>query len=193
MLHARRPRYTRDARRRDRRAARFRSSGTGRSSVAPTWPASGCGGSRSWPSTPLSGPLTGTWCSVWASCHRDSHQPASRVDRRADPRRCCAYAAAGDPERTATLAFQHASLSHTANGVYGAMWAAALIAASFAEPTMAVRWTRPWGSSPAQSHARGGAASDGTRNAIASRARQAVWLWRLTNARWIWLGLRGCG
>ena len=48
-----------------------------------------------------------------------------------------AYAAAGDPERAAGLAFEDASLSHTANGVYGAMWAAALIAASFAEETMA--------------------------------------------------------
>jgi ADP-ribosylglycohydrolase len=48
-----------------------------------------------------------------------------------------AYASPGDPVPAAALAFQDASLSHTANGVYGAMWAAALIAASFAEPTMA--------------------------------------------------------
>jgi ADP-ribosylglycohydrolase len=48
-----------------------------------------------------------------------------------------AYAAAGDPVRAAALASEDASLSHTANGVYGAMWAAALIAASFAERTMA--------------------------------------------------------
>ena len=48
-----------------------------------------------------------------------------------------AYAAAGDPERAAALAFEDASVSHTANGVYGAMWAAALIAASFAEASMA--------------------------------------------------------
>jgi ADP-ribosylglycohydrolase len=48
-----------------------------------------------------------------------------------------AYAAAGDPERAAALAFEDATLSHTANGVYGAMWAAALIAASFGERTMA--------------------------------------------------------
>lgn len=48
-----------------------------------------------------------------------------------------AYAAAGDPVRAARMAHEDASLSHTANGVYGAMWAAALIAGSFAEPTMA--------------------------------------------------------
>jgi ADP-ribosylglycohydrolase len=47
------------------------------------------------------------------------------------------YAAAGDPDRAAALAFEDASVSHTANGIYGAMWAAALIAASFAEATMA--------------------------------------------------------
>jgi len=41
------------------------------------------------------------------------------------------YVAAGRPDRAAALAFQDASLSHTANGIYGAMWAAALISASF--------------------------------------------------------------
>jgi ADP-ribosylglycohydrolase len=41
------------------------------------------------------------------------------------------YASPGDPRRAALLAFKDAALSHTANGVYGAMWAAALIAAAF--------------------------------------------------------------
>ena len=41
------------------------------------------------------------------------------------------YVSPGRPDRAAALAFQDASLSHTANGIYGAMWAAALIAASF--------------------------------------------------------------
>jgi ADP-ribosylglycohydrolase len=47
------------------------------------------------------------------------------------------YACPGQPARAARLAFQDARLSHTANGIYGEMWAAALIAASFTEPTMA--------------------------------------------------------
>ena len=41
------------------------------------------------------------------------------------------YVHPGDPWAAATLAFQDASLSHTDNGVYGAMWAAALVSAAF--------------------------------------------------------------
>ena len=48
-----------------------------------------------------------------------------------------AYAAPGDPGRAARMALADASLSHTANGVYGAVWAAALIAAAFTAPDMA--------------------------------------------------------
>lgn len=44
------------------------------------------------------------------------------------------YVHPGDPWAAARSAFQDASLSHTGNGVYGAMWAAALVAASFAAP-----------------------------------------------------------
>ena len=46
------------------------------------------------------------------------------------------YVSPGRPDLAAALAFQDASLSHTANGIYGAMWAAALIAASFAAPDL---------------------------------------------------------
>jgi ADP-ribosylglycohydrolase len=42
----------------------------------------------------------------------------------------------GAPGRAAGLARRDAVLSHTGNGVYGAMWAAALIAAAFTAPTV---------------------------------------------------------
>ncbi|WP_280117731.1 ADP-ribosylglycohydrolase family protein [Streptomyces ficellus] len=40
----------------------------------------------------------------------------------------------GDPVRAASLARRDAVLSHTGNGVYAAMWAAALVAAAFTAP-----------------------------------------------------------
>lgn len=42
------------------------------------------------------------------------------------------YVSPGDPQGAAVLSYRDAALSHTANGIYGEMWAAALIAASFA-------------------------------------------------------------
>jgi ADP-ribosylglycohydrolase len=41
------------------------------------------------------------------------------------------YVSPGDPGAAARLAYQDAALSHTANGIYGEMWSAALIAAAF--------------------------------------------------------------
>ena len=43
------------------------------------------------------------------------------------------YVCPGDPMRAARLAYKDARLSHTGNGIFGAMWAAALIAACFVE------------------------------------------------------------
>lgn len=45
------------------------------------------------------------------------------------------YVSPGDPVRAARLAYQDAALSHTANGIYGEMWAAALIAAALSSTT----------------------------------------------------------
>jgi ADP-ribosylglycohydrolase len=41
------------------------------------------------------------------------------------------YVYAGDPWSAARLSFQDASLSHVGNGIYGEMWAAALVASAF--------------------------------------------------------------
>lgn len=53
------------------------------------------------------------------------------------------YVNAGDPAAAARLAYQDAALSHTGNGIYGEMWAAALVAASFtaASPREALEWS----------------------------------------------------
>ncbi|MER5790250.1 ADP-ribosylglycohydrolase family protein [Streptomyces sp. NPDC001980] len=45
------------------------------------------------------------------------------------------FVAPGQPRRAALLSYQDASLSHRANGIYGEMWAAALISSAFTAAT----------------------------------------------------------
>ena len=56
------------------------------------------------------------------------------------------YVFPGDPASASSLAFQDASLSHTENGIYGAMWVAALIATAITTPDVveAVRTSTTW-------------------------------------------------
>ncbi len=60
--------------------------------------------------------------------HRNPYREWIGAQIRAD---MWGYVSPGDPRRAARLAYQDASLSHTQNGVYGELWAAALIAVSF--------------------------------------------------------------
>ncbi|WP_217428252.1 ADP-ribosylglycohydrolase family protein [Microlunatus speluncae] len=57
----------------------------------------------------------------------------------------------GDPRRALTLAFQDASLSHVANGVYGELWSAAVVAAAFTAPTVRDAFDRSLRSVPPRS------------------------------------------
>ena len=84
------------------------------------------------------GPEGATPSPFWTARHNNPYREWIGAQIRADG---WAYAAAGHPERAAELAWRDAHWTHTANGIYGEMFMAAMISAAFvvAEPAELVR------------------------------------------------------
>ncbi|QAY64758.1 ADP-ribosylglycohydrolase family protein [Xylanimonas allomyrinae] len=80
------------------------------------------------------------------------------------------YVHAGDPWAAARLAFQDASLSHVGNGIYGEMWAAALVAAAFSASSAREAVTESIAVVPPQSRL-----AEALRHVLALREADVTW------------------
>lgn len=80
------------------------------------------------------------------------------------------YVSPGDPTEAVRLAFGDASLSHTANGIYGEMWAAALIACTFAATDLRTALEASLGFVPARSRL-----AEALRDVMAMHAQGVTW------------------
>lgn len=80
------------------------------------------------------------------------------------------YVYPGDPAAAARLAYQDAALSHVANGIYGEMWAAALVSLAFVEPDPVALVTRSTRYVPPRSRL-----AETLRAVLASFGRGADW------------------
>jgi ADP-ribosylglycohydrolase len=103
------------------------------------------------------------------------------------------FVSPGQPRRAALQAFQDAHLSHRANGIYGEMWAAALIATAFtaaspeASVTTSLRHIPPTSRLAEEIRTvladwRGGASWDDALDAIAARHPSMSWVHTINNA-----------
>lgn len=110
------------------------------------------------------------------------------------------YVSPGDPRRAAELAYRDARLSHVGNGVYGEMWAAALVAAAFTAPSPRRAVAAALEQVPPHSRLHReltavvasfdeGQSWDSTLMAIEARHRDAHWIHTIANAAAIAAGV----
>jgi ADP-ribosylglycohydrolase len=123
--------------------------------------------------------------------HRNPYREWIGAQIRAD---LFGYVSPGVPRRAAELAFRDAALSHVANGIYGELWAAALVAASFTAPDARSALERSLDHIPPRSrlaealrdvldlHARGGLTWDQARDHVADRYGHYHWVHTINNA-----------
>lgn len=129
----------------------------------------------------------------WRNPYREFIGAAIRAD-------VFGYVNPGDPGRAAEMAYRDAVLSHTANGVYGEMWCAALVAAAFEGGSAAQTLDRALAVVPARSRLyatvsrvrdwwAAGYGWDETRDRIQAETGELSWVHMLPNAAVLTAGL----